>query len=119
MLISVRFCVENKYTWCKYALSYFLRLKSKYPTFLYENEIKSIPAEFSESSYIGYSDHCVGIAPALRSYLSGAKYLEKHFTSDVFSQNVNEKAHLCSFTRESLREFKTIIRQFDIIDYKA
>ena len=88
---------------------------SKYPTFLNDDELKNLPNKFSESSYIGYSDHCVGIAAALKSYINGAKYIEKHFTSDIFLQNINEKAHLCSFTKDSLKEFKTIIRQMDIL----
>ena len=64
----------------------------------------------------GYSDHAVGIAPALQSYLRGSKLLEKHFTFDNFNQRETEKANLGSFTPESLRQFKNLTKEFEVLN---
>jgi sialic acid synthase SpsE len=87
----------------------------KYPTMVDDPKIKEMPDDFKSSGYDGYSDHVLGIAAALQSYLNGAEILEKHFTSDPNLQKNCELAHLCSFTPESLRQFKSLIRQFKIM----
>jgi len=95
----------------------YLYCVAEYPTFLYNEKLKRMPIEFhSSEGYIGYSDHCVGIAAALKAYFNGAEILEKHFTLNPNVQNETEKAHLCSFTPETLRQFKNLIRELDIIN---
>jgi len=104
---------------------------AEYPTFLCHPKLKKMPSFFcreekvefcddstERKSYTGYSDHTIGIASALKAYMKGASVLEKHFTLDPYVQNVTEKAHLCSFTPETLRQFKNLIRELDIINEK-
>jgi len=101
---------------------------AEYPTFLHHPKLKKMPPIFwhggevesyadstERELYTGYSDHTIGIASALKAYMNGAQVLEKHFTLDPYAQNVTEKAHLCSFTPETLRQFKNLIREMDII----
>jgi len=100
---------------------YYLFCVSEYPTFLHHPKLRGMPY-FSKKygrdtiNYYGYSDHTIGISGALKSYFNGALVLEKHFTLDLYSQNITEKAHLCSFTPETLRQFKNLIRELDIIN---
>jgi len=93
---------------------------AEYPTFLYNPKLKNMPNDFGYChgayQYVGYSDHTTGIASALKAYFNGALILEKHFTLDPYAQNVTEKAHLCSFTPETLRQFKNLIREMDILN---
>ena len=90
---------------------------AEYPTFLFNKKLKEMPIFKSEDGfYFGYSDHAVGISAALKSYFNGAQVLEKHFTNDINAQNITEKAHLCSFTPDSLRTFRNLIRELDIIN---
>jgi sialic acid synthase SpsE len=96
----------------------YLFCVSKYPTYLDDPLLKLMPSKFSESGYYGYSDHSIGIAPALRSYFSGARLLEKHYTSSLLSQSNKEKGHLGSFDYESLKRFKDLIKQFDIMEQR-
>ena len=102
----------------------YLFCVAEYPTFLHNPKLKEMDFNkyrVDEDSnvkmgYIGYSDHTIGIAAPIMAYMKGAKVLEKHFTLDPHAQNVTEKAHLCSFTPESLKQFKNIIRELDIIN---
>lgn len=93
---------------------------AEYPTFLHNPKLKNMPNDFgyfySAYQYVGYSDHTIGIASALKAYFNGALILEKHFTLDPYAQNVTEKAHLCSFTPETLRQFKNLTRELNIIN---
>ena len=70
---------------------------------------------FDEKGYYGYSDHAMGIVPALQSYLNGSQLLEKHFTFNNFNQRETEKANLGAFTPDSLRLFKNLVNEFNII----
>jgi len=101
---------------------------AEYPTFLHHPKLKKMPPFFwhggkvesyadstERELYTGYSDHTIGIAASLKAYMRGASVLEKHFTLDPYAQNVMEKAHLCSFTPETLRQFKNLTRELDII----
>ena len=96
----------------------YLYCIAEYPTFLHHPKIKNMPNFFYPEMlerYIGYSDHTIGIASAIKAYFNGAEILEKHFTLDPYAQNVTEKAHLGSFTPETLRQFKNLTRELDII----
>lgn len=107
----------------------YLFCVAEYPTYLHHPKLKKMPPffwhggeveSFADSTerclYTGYSDHVVGIGAALQAYFRGASVLEKHFTLTPYAQNVTEKAHLCSFTPDLLRQFKNIIRELDIIN---
>jgi len=93
----------------------YLYCVSEYPTHLYNDKIRKMPKIFDEKGYYGYSDHAMGIAPALQSYLNGSKLLEKHFTFNNFNQRETEKANLGAFTPDSLRLFKNLVNEFNII----
>jgi len=94
----------------------YLYCVAEYPTFLFNPKLKEMPMFKNEQGfYSGFSDHVVGTAAALKAYFNGAQILEKHFTHDVNAQNSVEKAHLCSFTPDSLRVFKNTVRELDII----
>lgn len=95
----------------------YLYCVSEYPTFLNNEKIKSMPKEFGiKKGYHGYSDHSVGIAPALQAYLRGAKFLEKHYTFNNFNQRPCEKAHLGSFNPKTLRRFSNLIKEFEAMN---
>ena len=87
----------------------------KYPTFLYDEALKKMPKKFSIEGYYGYSDHTIGIAAPLEAHLRGAKILEKHFTNNMMAQNIYESAHLCSFDAESLKRFRKLTKELDIL----
>jgi len=96
----------------------YLFCVAEYPTYLYNEKLKKMP-DFIYSKnlkkYIGFSDHTIGFAAALIAYFKGAEILEKHFTLTPNASNVIEKAHICSFTPETLRQFKNLIRELDVI----
>jgi|TARA_Y100000310_G_scaffold122315_1_gene120962 sialic acid synthase SpsE len=96
----------------------YLYCVSEYPTYLYNKKLRNMPKVFNDDifSYYGYSDHAIGITPALQSYLRGAKLLEKHFTFNNFNQRETEKANLGAFTPDSLRQFKNLINEFEILE---
>jgi len=56
----------------------FLYCISKYPTPLEDIHLNSVDFE----SYIGFSDHSIGITAACAALSRGAKIIEKHFTLD-------------------------------------
>ena len=115
-IISTGACALNEFPFGFSENIRYLFCVSKYPTYLDDPLLKIMPSRFSESGYHGYSDHAIGIVPALKAYLNGAKILEKHYTSSIFSQSNREKGHLGSFDYESLKQFKDLIRQFDIME---
>jgi sialic acid synthase SpsE len=88
---------------------------AEYPTFLFNEKLKQMP-NFSDKGYYGYSDHSIGITASIKAKFMGAKLIEKHFTNDLNAQNAIEKAHLCSFTPETLKLFKNISREIDIME---
>ena len=93
-----------KYLWCK----------SKYPA--YPWDLNNFPKNFTSEGICGYSDHSVGTAAATMAYFRGASILEKHYTHNINAQNNCEKAHMCSFTPESLYQFKNLIQDLKIIN---
>ena len=63
----------------------------------------------------GFSDHVIGSAAALQSYFRGAKILEKHYSNNVFVQGKYEGGHLGSFDQSSLKQFKDLIKELQIL----
>ena len=104
----------------------------EYPTLLSNKALKNMPSEFSKyvegiskteehtidffPGYEGFSDHTMGFSTALQAYHRGAKYLEKHFTLNPNRQCETEKAHLCSFTPGTLRLFRNLIDELDVLN---
>lgn len=72
----------------------------KYPHEKYE-AINNMPDQFIDN-IIGYSDHSIGIDACVESVKRGAKYIEKHFTTDHNLQSLTESAHLCSMNYDQL-----------------
>lgn len=93
----------------------YLFCVSKYPTYLHDEGLKNMPTEFKEDGYAGFSDHTIGITAALEAYLNGASILEKHYSENINAQSKNEGAHVCSFDRESLKQYKDLIKEFAIL----
>jgi len=93
----------------------YLFCVSKYPTFLHDEQLKKMPKDFEKSSFTGYSDHTIGIAAAVQAHHRGAKILEKHFSNDIFAQSKFEGAHLCSFDNKSLKQFRDLTKELDIL----
>jgi len=88
---------------------------SKYPTFLDDENLAKMPF-FKKSAYTGYSDHTPGIAPAVRAFMRGALYLEKHFSNNTLAQSKTEGGHLGSFDRNSLEEYVKLIKHLEILE---
>jgi len=89
----------------------YLFCVSKYPTPLFDEDLKKMPHKMGKSRYYwGYSDHTIGIAAPLKAYMSGAQVLEKHFSNNPNAQSRFEGAHLCSFDEKSLKAFKNIMK---------
>jgi len=94
----------------------YLFCVAQYPTFLHDKALKKMPDRFTDKGYYGFSDHVVGIAASVQSYFRGARILEKHFTFNRNIQNEYEKAHLCSFSESSLKTFKELTTELDILN---
>ena len=108
---------ENKETfvslgmWKKKALP-FLKLKnvkllwckSQYPTAPWE--IKGFPKLFSRKSYVGLSDHSIGIELPLIAISRGATVIEKHFTLDKSDTTIRD--HACSLTPNEFKQMVAI-----------
>ena len=73
---------------------------AKYPHNL-DEAIERLPKKF-ENPIIGYSDHSIGIDACLEAIKRGAKYIEKHFTTDHSLNSETEAAHLCSMDYNEL-----------------
>jgi len=118
VFISLGFTEQGKFPYQEYQNAIYFFCVPKYPTPLYDEDLKKMPAIFctGKPCFEGFSDHVLGISAALLSYTRGAKYIEKHFTNDIYRQGSTEKAHLCSFTSESLAQFKNIISQLNILN---
>ena len=80
------------YLWCV----------SKYPA--YNNDLKNFPKKFSEKTFIGYSDHTIGIEAPLIAISRGANIIEKHFTLDKSDTTIRD--HSLSATPT---EFKNLV----------
>jgi sialic acid synthase SpsE len=72
----------------------------KYPHDKHE-AIRNLPSRF-EDSVLGYSDHSIGIDACIEAATRGAKYIEKHFTTDHNLQSQTESAHTCSMNYQEL-----------------
>ena len=113
-LVSLGFSDLDTFEYNQYQNVKYLFCVPKYPTPLFDPDLKKMPRKFScsEGSYYGFSDHTLGTTAALRAFLNGASVLEKHFSMGNFRQGETEKAHLCSFTPDSLQSFKNQIIEF-------
>ncbi|MDA9717778.1 N-acetylneuraminate synthase family protein [Candidatus Pelagibacter sp.] len=80
----------------------YLFCVSKYPTF--SEDLTNFPKKFSNDSFVGYSDHTIGIDTCLLAIARGAKIIEKHFTLDKSSTVIRD--HALSATPE---EFRTMV----------
>ena len=52
--------------------------------------------DFNESFFKGYSDHTIGTSACIYAISKGAKYVEKHFTTNKATGSQTEMAHVCS-----------------------
>ena len=93
----------------------YLFCVSKYPTFLHDEQLRKMPKDFTNSNFAGYSDHTIGIAAAVEAHGRGARILEKHFSNNIFAQSKFEGAHLCSFNGETLKQFKDLTKELEIL----
>lgn len=84
---------------------------SKYPTLLHEIEMP----EFALGSFLGYSDHTIGIAACLFAVSRGARYIEKHFTLNKGRQGFTEQAHACSMDFDDLRRLRELTDSLSIL----
>ena len=100
----------------------YLFCVSKYPTQLFDKDLKGMPKKMGGPNssktryYYGYSDHTIGIAAPLKAYINGAQVLEKHFSNNPNAQSKYEGAHLCSFDEKSLKTFKDLIKELNIME---
>ena len=114
-LISTGMLPPNEFPFGHHENIDYLFCVSKYPTFLHDPEIKEMPRRFSGKSYIGYSDHTIGIAAAVQAYFRGAFILEKHYSNNIMAQSRFEGGHLGSFDECSLKQFKDLIKELEIL----
>ena len=83
----------------------------------YTTEFKDL--KFSEvdfNKYSGFSDHTIGMAAVLEAFRRGASIVEKHFSNNPLAQGEHEGAHLCSFDKEMLSQFKSLTRQLAVLN---
>ena len=95
--ISLGLMEKNNFPFGKKENVKYLFCVAKYPTPLFDDELKKMPKNFKNEGYFGFSDHTLGISAGLKSYFYGAKAIEKHFTMDNMRQGITEKvtfAHL-------------------------
>ena len=93
----------------------YLFCVSKYPTVLHDEQLRKMPADFSDSDFSGYSDHTIGISAAVEAHSRNAKILEKHYSNNIFAQSRFEGAHLCSFDQNTLKQFKDLTKELEIL----
>jgi len=86
-------CDQIKYLWCK----------SKYPCFA--SDLVSLPSNFEQTIYEGYSDHSIGIEIPILAISRGAKTIEKHFTLEKTNPTIRD--HLLSATPD---EFAMLVQ---------
>ena len=92
----------------------YLSCISNYPTLLSDVMIP----DFQNSQFSGISDHSLGIAAAIKSFVLGAKYIEKHFTFDKNLQKHYEKGHLGSLDFSDLKLLKKLTMEIAEIGKK-
>jgi len=97
-IISLGMWNKNKMPFKHEDVSY-LWCKSIYPCHPWD--LLDLPKDFTNSPYIGYSDHSIGIETCLIAISRGAKIIEKHFTLDKSSSIVRD--HVLSATPEEFR----------------
>ena len=89
----------------------YLYCVSKYPTGLNEIEMP----DFNKSFFAGYSDHTIGTAACIFAISRGAKYIEKHFTTNKSTGSETEMAHVCSMDLNDLKAIREFADSFAII----
>ena len=57
----------------------------------------------------------IAISAALEAHGRNAKILEKHYSNNIFAQSKFEGAHLCSFDQNSLKQFKDLTKELEIL----
>ncbi len=115
-IISTGFCKPNEFPFGHDKNISYLFCVSKYPTFLYDDDLKKMPSKFDDyKGYAGYSDHTIGIAACIEAYNRGSKIIEKHFSNNPIAQSKFEGGHLGAFDKDSLSNFRKLIRELDII----
>ena len=62
----------------------------------------TLPKNFHDSVYSGYSDHTLGIETSLIAISRGAQIIEKHFTLDKSDNTIRD--HALSATPEEFRQ---------------
>ena len=117
-IISTGACEPGEFPFGFSDKIYYLFCVSKYPTFLHDEQLKQMPQEFKRCGYHGYSDHTIGIAAPLQAYFNGAKIIEKHYSENIVAQSKFEGGHLGSFDQRSLKQFKDLVKELEIIRSK-
>lgn len=115
VIVSTGACKLNEFPFGLNPRIKYLFCVSKYPTYLHDEALRNMPKSFADTNYAGFSDHTVGITAALQAYLNGATILEKHYSENIYAQSKNEGAHICSFDRESLKKYKDLVKEFEIL----
>ena len=82
----------------------YLYCVSKYPSF--NEDLKDFPKQFTNDSFVGYSDHTIGIDTCLLAISRGARIIEKHFTLDKSDSTIRD--HALSATPEEFRQLVNI-----------
>jgi len=85
----------------------YLFCVSKYPSF--SEDLNNFPKKFSKDSFLGFSDHTIGIDTCLLAISRGAKIIEKHFTLD--KSNTTIRDHALSATPEEFRNLVNLGRE--------
>jgi N,N'-diacetyllegionaminate synthase len=85
----------------------YLLCVTKYPC---EYSDISLPRNFAESVFRGFSDHTLGIEASLAAMARGATVIEKHFT---LNKGLAGPDHVCSMTPEELRELSRLGREIE------
>ena len=75
---------------------------SNYPTDL--SEIKM--PDFNKSIYQGYSDHTIGISACQHAISKGAKFIEKHFSTNKAYKIATEQAHYGSMNQNDILKLR-------------
>jgi len=107
VFVSLGMWGEKKMPFPTSSKIFYLWCKSSYPA--YPWELTNFPKTFSDKTYIGYSDHSVGIDVPLLAIARGAKVIEKHFTLD--KSDITIRDHALSATPDEFLQMVKIGRQ--------
>lgn len=106
------------FDWKKNGLPFFnnknikyLYCVSNYPTKLEEIEMP----DFKKEGIDGFSDHTIGIGACLHAVSKGAKYLEKHFSTNKALNISTELAHTCSMDLADLTKLRELADSISLI----